>query len=106
MKELDQVKAAYDKNGLTDGSVIEALKALREVYKAAGDPTLTKVCRLAYEHIEANNDFLIDIFDEEREAGDETSFAYFLSLMTDANNKFNREEIQEYKALLWDDLGY
>jgi hypothetical protein len=34
------------------------------------------------------------------------SFDYFLSLLQDPQNKFNREEIQEYKRLLWDDLGY
>lgn len=106
MKELDKVESVYKKSGFAGTELIDALKELREVFKAAGDPTLTKVTRLTYEHIQANEDFNIDIFEEDREGTDETSFEYFLSLLKDADNKFNREEIQEYKALLWDDLGY
>jgi hypothetical protein len=99
LKELEEVFKAYEKHLFDGGHVVEALKKLREVYKLSGDPTLTKVCRLAYEHIEENGDFTVDLL-EEREAGDKPSFAYFLDLLKDADNKFNREEIQEYKQLL------
>lgn len=96
---LKKVKKAYDKYGFEDGHVVEALKVLREYYKETGDPTLTKVCRLAYEHIEENGDFTVDLL-EEREPGDKPSFEYFLDLLIDSGNKFNREEIQEFKQLL------
>ena len=66
---------------------------------------MTRVCRLAYEHIEANKNFTVDVFEEDREEGDQTSFEYFLELIQDSQNKFNREEIQEYKVLLLEDLG-
>ncbi|MCB0479859.1 MAG: hypothetical protein KDC83_00435 [Flavobacteriales bacterium] len=106
MKQLDDVKAEYKKSGLENGKVVELLKVLREQYKEMSDPTLTKVTRLMYEHIEANKAFLVDTFEEERGADEETSFEYLLSIMSDADNKFNREEIQEYKVLLLVDLGY
>lgn len=106
MKELESIKKEYGKTGFESGKIPALLMELREVYKSAGDPTLTKISRLAAEHIQANNDFSVDTFEEERSEGDETSFAYFLSLLEDADNKFNREEIQEYKQLLLEDLGY
>ncbi|MBD80542.1 MAG: hypothetical protein CL840_16625 [Crocinitomicaceae bacterium] len=104
MSGIDKVVAAYEKHRFEGTELIEALKALREEFKAAEDPTLTKVCRLAYEHIEANSDFIVDVFEEEREEGEQTSFEYFLELVKEPNNKFNREEIQEYKLLLLEDL--
>ncbi|UTW63890.1 hypothetical protein KFE98_07065 [bacterium SCSIO 12741] len=99
MEALDKVVKAYQKNGFEDGQVVEALKALREEFKTIGNPTLTKVCRLAYEHIEENGDFLVDVFPERAE-DDETSFEYFLQLVGDYSNKFNLSEIQDYKKLL------
>jgi hypothetical protein len=99
LEALENVKKAYKKHGFEGGYVVDALKALREGYKSIGDPTLTKVCRLAYEHIEENSDFAVDLF-EEREEGDQPSFEYFLDLLSDPDNKFNREEIQEFKQLL------
>lgn len=106
MKALNKVVNTYKNSGFEGTDLPEALMELREVYKAAEDPTLTKVCRLAAEHITENQGFLVDVFEEDREEGDETSFEYFLSLLHDPNNKFNREEIKEYRTLLWDDLGY
>jgi hypothetical protein len=108
MKELENVKKIYEKEGFDNEKLPKALMQLREVYKAQGDPTLTKVCRLAAEHIAENEGFLVELEldEEEGEAPIEDHFAYFLSLLNEPNNKFNREEIQEYKKLLWDDLGY
>lgn len=106
MKMLDDIRKEYKKSGFTNGKVVEQLKELREHYKKIEDPTLTKVTRLMYEHIEENDAFLVDTFEEERGPEDESSFEYLISLLQEADNKFNREEIQEYKALLWEDLGY
>jgi hypothetical protein len=106
MKELDKVKEVYASKGFEGEGVSDALMQLREVFKAQGDPTLTKVCRLAAEHISENQGFAIELEEEEGEENEMPSFDYFLSLLQDPQNKFNREEIQEYKRLLWDDLGY
>ena len=72
---------------------------MREIFKAAESPTLTKVTRLVYEYIQANKNFDIDVF-EERGEDEETSFEYLLMLMSKADNPLNMEEIQEYKGLL------
>lgn len=105
MSKMDNVISAYKKHGFKGSDLIKAFKELREEFKDAEDPTMTRVCRLAYEHIEANKNFTVDVFEEDREEGDQTSFEYFLELIQDSQNKFNREEIQEYKVLLLEDLG-
>jgi len=105
MSGMKKVLDAYKKHKFEGSELINAFKELREEFKASEDPTLTKVCRLTYEHIEANQGFNVDVFEEEREAGDQTSFEYFLELIKDPQNKFNREEIQEYKLLLLENLG-
>lgn len=99
MKELNAVIDIYKKEGFESSNLIDALKELREVYKAMGNPTLTKVTRLVYEYIEENNNFGIDIF-EDRSEEDMTSFEYLLMLMSKFENELNMEEIQEYKMLL------
>ena len=99
MKELDNVLKIYKKEGFESEKLITALIELREVFKAAGNPTLTKVTRFVYEHIQENGSFDIDVF-EERTEEDETSLEYLLMLMSKPDNPINLEEIQEYKALL------
>ncbi|MAZ36078.1 MAG: hypothetical protein K0U33_03825 [Bacteroidetes bacterium] len=99
MKELDSVLKIYKKEGFESEKLITALIELREVFKAAGNPTLTKVTRFVYEYIQENKTFDIDVF-EERSEDDETSFEYLLMLMSKADNPLNLEEIQEYKGLL------
>ncbi len=99
MKELDNALKIFKKEGFESESLITALIELREVFKAAGNPTLTKVTRLVYEHIQEHKGFEIDVF-EERGEEDETSFEYLMMLMSKPENPINLEEIQEYKALL------
>lgn len=99
MKELENVRKVYTKEGFESEALIESMVQLREVFKAAGNPTLTKVTRLVFEHIQEHKQFDIDIF-EDRSDDDETSFEYLLMLMEKPENPLNLEEIQEYKALL------
>jgi len=112
MKSVEELIAFYDKNGMKPAEIVEQLKAIREEFKAAGDPTMTKVSRLAYEHIEQNGGFNVELEleveeDEEVEPLDiDDQFGYFLQLMKDNQNPVNREEIQAYKKTLWNDLGY
>ncbi|MCB0400885.1 MAG: hypothetical protein KDD41_02275 [Flavobacteriales bacterium] len=110
------------KNGMKklDG-IIDGLKELRPFALEEQDPTLTKVIRLTYEHLEANNTFNIPLpadeaiteteGDEEAEVeliqneieSDEDrveSLDYLLSLMLDRNNPTNRQEMFEYRDAL------
>lgn len=98
MNLLEQVTQEYKSNGYST-QLITLMKELRETFKEAGDPTVTKTLRLAYQHIEENNDFKIDIL-EERTENDQPSFEFFLELLKDPRHEFNREDIQDYKYAL------
>lgn len=89
--------------------IIENLKKIREYSLEEKIPTVTKSLRLAYEHLTANNAFLISIpedLDEETEenttntkfseSNDLESFEYYLSLLTDLNKKNNILDIKAY----------
>lgn len=89
--------------------IIENLKKIREYSLEEKIPTVTKSLRLAYEHLAANNAFLISIpedLDEETEenttntkfseSNDLESFEYYLSLLTDLNKKNNILDIKAY----------
>ncbi|MEZ4854127.1 hypothetical protein [Flavobacterium sp.] len=88
--------------------IINQLKEIREYSLEEKNPVVTKALRLAYEHLQNNNAFLISIpeddsFDEENELettiGSENnleSFAYFLSLIADQSKKNNILDLKAY----------
>jgi hypothetical protein len=114
------------KKGINKDAIIKDLKELRTFALEEQDPTLTKVIRLTYEHIEENKTFNIPlppeeaIVEEVEEAveGDESSevemivneinsdedrvesLDYLLSLMLDRVNTTNREEMFDYRDAL------
>jgi hypothetical protein len=104
------------KSGIVKDNLVKGLKELRPLAMAENDPTLTKVIRLAYEHIEQTGTFSIPIpadeaivegeeletmdmddFDNKRESLD-----YLLSLMLDRKNPTNRQDLMEYRDMLKD----
>lgn len=96
--------------GLQGDGVVEGLKALRPYAIEEQNPTLTRVIRMAYEHIESFGRFDIappvDEEDDEEEQVMEgldpqaNSLYYLLSLMTNAANPRNMEEIVHYRNAL------
>lgn len=104
------------KSGIVKDNLVNGLKELRPLAMAENDPTLTKVIRLAYEHIEQTGTFSIPIpadeaivegeelesmdmdnFDNKRESLD-----YLLSLMLDRKNTTNKLDLAEYRDMLKD----
>ncbi len=102
------------KSGIVKDNLVKGLKELRNFSLAEEDPTLTKVIRLTFEHIEQGGTFNIPIpadeaivegeeielmdmddFDNKRE-----SLNYLLSLMLDRKNPTNREDLIAYRDLL------
>ncbi|KIX22861.1 hypothetical protein SY27_03340 [Flavobacterium sp. 316] len=94
-------------------SIITDLKKIREYSLEEQNPVVTKSLRLAYEHLENNNAFLIGIPDDEplesesestknvSEENDIESFEYFLSILFDLTKKNNLLDLKEYnKAFL------
>lgn len=106
------------KNGIVTEKLVKGLKELRPFALAEEDPTLTKVIRLTYEHIENTGSFNIPIpadeaiieGEEEEEVVNEmdmedfdnkkSSLDYLLSLMLDPKNPNNRQDLMEYRDML------
>ncbi|MCB0409577.1 MAG: hypothetical protein KDD29_05120, partial [Flavobacteriales bacterium] len=103
------------KSGIVAEKLVKGLQELRPYALAEEDPTLTKVIRLTYEHIENTGTFNIPIpADEAVVEGEEiendmdmedfenkkSSLDYLLSLMLDAKNPTNRQDLMEYRDML------
>lgn len=99
-KELFEkaIKIAQEGKDVTEA--IPVLMQLREASKDANDPLVTKVLRLASQHIENNGSFdLAQYFEEEPLPDDMSNLEYFLQLVADSENKFNREELAQFRDI-------
>jgi len=110
--EKIQKNLLQDKFEVTE--IVEDLKKIREISLELNNPVVTKALRLAYEHLDANNAFLIGIPDDEPVDANDTetktnissennleSFDYFLSLFSDLTKKNNLLDLKEFnKAFL------
>ncbi|MFK7799778.1 MAG: hypothetical protein AB8E82_20150 [Aureispira sp.] len=101
--KVEALQVAYKEHKNVTPAMIEELKALRELFKDIEKPTVVKSIRLVYEHIEMHGslDNLKYWEEEEIELDDEnSSFAYYIGLLINPTNKYNREEIKELNVLL------
>ncbi len=102
-KMIAALQAAYQANKAVTPEMIEDMKALRELFKDLQQPTIVKSIRLTYEHIgiHGNLDNLSYWEEEEIEIdADNSTFEYYLGLLTNPTNKYNREEIKELNIQL------
>lgn len=113
-KLINKIQKDLIGSGLVIETVVDDLKKLRPFALEEKDPTLTKVIRLTYEHIEQFEGFHIPIpedelvDDEGNETGQTTeeggagieSLDYLLSIFSKSELKANREELKEYRDLL------
>ena len=96
----DKIAKNYSKDNAAKEQTINDLKTLRNYFIEIKDPMITKITRLAYEHLENNGSFDdIEIEDFEPEEG-EGLFEYFMELIMNYDNKYNRDELQEFKTKL------
>lgn len=96
-QQIEAIKATITKEGLST-TLISQLKALREWFKAnRNEPGYVKMIRLAYEDIEANDDYTFLYLEEE---DGKANLEYFIDLIGDYDNKYNKEELQEIKNLM------
>lgn len=113
-KLINKIQKDLFKNGFVAETLVTDLKKLREYALEEQNPVLVKALRLTYEHIEANNAFLIPIPDDEPFESDEEenetklefakennldSLDYLISLFLDLENKTNVADIREYNKL-------
>jgi hypothetical protein len=123
-KLIVKLQKALAKNGVSKmDAIVKDLKALRPFALEEQDPTLTKVIRLTYEHIEDNKTFniplppeeAIEVEEVEGEEGEEAqmilneiktdedrveSLDYLFSLMLDRKNSSNIQDMYEYRDAL------
>lgn len=122
---IDKMKKEISKSGIVTENLIVDLKKLRPFAIEEEDPSLTKVIRLTYEHLEEGGAFNIPIPDEaineEEEELEETpveveetapavemdqaamceSLDYLLSIMINCDeNELNREDLIGYRNLM------
>ena len=101
--KIEALQAAYKSHKEVNAAMVEDMKALRELFKELKQPTIVKSIRLVYEHLGTYNtlDNLSYWETEEIELDEEnSSFEYYIGLLTNPTNKYNREEIKELNVLL------
>lgn len=111
-KLINKIQKGLLKNGIDAEAIAADLRTLRPYALEEKDPLVTKVIRMAYEHIEATGTFDIDMPEEELDEDDEAvekeeaddsvdtrveSLDFFLSLLANSENKINRPDISAYK---------
>ena len=110
IKLIDKILVNLDKTGLDTGTLIDDIKSLRTYALEEQIPLVVKVLRLTYEHIEANNSFLIPILGDEpideegvvteADSNPVESLKYLISLIKNLSNKRNISDLKEYRDLL------
>jgi len=111
-KRLDEIIEKVEKQGVLAAGLIEDLQALRELALKEQDPLVTKVIRLTYEYLIANEAYNVQAQYEEDEEGQEypieiedlDNLLYLLNLLKNAEHKINREEIKDYRTALKEEL--
>lgn len=97
-KPIEAIRQMYlDQNGFSE-PMVDKMKALRQMYIELEQPTLVKSVRLVYEYAESKDwTFSLAAWEEEN---DISSLEYYLDLLTNPGNKYNREEIRELNDYL------
>ncbi|WP_121665381.1 hypothetical protein [Mesonia aquimarina] len=115
-KLIKKILDDLDHAGIITNTLVSDLKELRPYAIEEKRPVIAKALRLTYEHLEEYYTFDIPIPEDEpiesededeapveiQPAKPEESLMYLMSLIKDADNKLNIEEIREYNKALQD----
>ena len=109
LKLIEKIQKEILQDKLVVADAVTDLKKLREITLELNNPVVTKALRLAYEHLESNDAFLVGIPDDEpvdskdavveaniSEENNLESLNYFLTLFTDLSKKNNLLDLKEY----------
>jgi len=111
-QKLDAIIEKVESKGISAPNLVEDLRELRELALKEQDPLVTKVLRLTYEYLTANNSFEVEAQFDEDEDGNEypmevesdDNLLYLLNLLKNAEHKINREEIKDFRTALKEEL--
>ena len=98
---LDRIREIYSAQGPVVDQIAPLLKEFREKAVKTDNPLVTKVSRLAFEHLETYGDFKVKYIYEDLEE-EVSNFEYLLQLLGDPDNKYNKEDLQEMRDYLLD----
>ncbi|MEX0812604.1 MAG: hypothetical protein WD048_10345 [Chitinophagales bacterium] len=102
-KLIEEIRKTTKKKGFDPEYLVTQFKELRKYALEEQDPTVTKVLRLSYEFIGANESFMIGL-EEFTPESDEECVDFFLQLLSESDKPLNREEIKEFRDVLKDNL--
>ena len=109
LKAIDNIIEDINQNNIEPEEISEKLKHLRTYAVEYKKPVVAKALRLAYEHIDENDSFIIPIPTDEPLEGEEDdvqlitgdeSMVYLLNLIKNSSNAMNLQEIREYIRLM------
>lgn len=95
----DKIAKNFAKDNAAKEQTINDLKTLRNYFIEIKDPFMTKMVRLAYEQLENNGNFDVEIEDFTPDE-EQSTFDYFMELILNYDNNYNRDELREIKAQL------
>ncbi len=94
---IEAIKKNLGSEGVGENT-IALLKELREWFKSnLNEPGYVRMLRLAYENIEQNNDYTFLYLEEE---DGKANIIYLLDLLSDYQNKYNKEELIDIRHLM------
>ncbi|PJR04396.1 hypothetical protein [Avrilella dinanensis] len=103
---IKEIIKSVDSKDTEYANLASKLKEIRTFALEEQNPTVVKALRLCAEHLAENNNFLINIpndepIDEDAENNEIThdaneSLSYFLNLLLDLNNKHNISDLKEF----------
>lgn len=98
MKQLiDAIKVTLAKEGFEGEKLVNQLKELRKHFiDHLNQPGYVRMIRLAYENIQVNGDYTFEYTEDDGAA----NLDYLLDLLSDYSNKYNKEELIEYRKMM------
>lgn len=108
-KLIDKVIKDIESDGDLD-SICDQLLKIREIALEVEDPLIVKTLRIIKEKIKEDEsldfDIELEIPEEDLEEYEEPDnhLTHLLSLISDSDNKYNREEIKWYRTAIWDEI--
>ena len=96
-QHIEAIKKTIDKEGINT-KVVEQLMELREWFKAnLNEPGYVRMLRLAYENIQEKGTYTFLYLEDENGAA---NLKYFLDLVSDYNNKYNKDELIDVRHVM------
>lgn len=98
MKQLiDAIKVTLAKEGFEGEKLVNQLKELRKFFiDNLNQPGYVRMIRLAYENIQVNGNYTFEYTEDDGVS----NLDYLLDLLSDYTNKYNKEELIEYRKMM------